>query len=236
MDSGKIRLDTTSPKGKKYTNYVEVLRDDRYLRYRDWVETNRELVHRKTDGKVGYIHLPNMMLDGLAEFYRLYTREFNREGLLVDVRFNGGGNVSQLILEKLLRERIAFTHPGIGQDSPYPSYSVSGPMVALTNENAGSDGDIFSHSFKLLSLGPLVGTRTWGGVIGISPERVLADGTKVTQPRFGMNFKDVGFGVENHGTDPTNVVEISPDDWKRGVDPQMEKGLELMKSMLSLSK
>lgn len=236
LSSSKIRIDAIGENGEKHSAYVEVLPDDRYLRYRDWVETNRKLVHERTNGKIGYVHIPNMMLDGLAEFYKLYTREFNREGLIVDVRFNGGGNVSQLVLEKLLRERIAFTHPGLGQDSPYPSYSIGGPMVALTNENAGSDGDIFSHSFKLLSLGPLVGTRTWGGVIGISPERKLADGTMVTQPRFGLNFKDVGFGVENYGTDPTHVVEISPDDWKKGVDPQMEKALELIKNMLETAK
>lgn len=236
LNSSKIRIDAITGNGEKHSGYVETLSDDRYLRYRDWVEANRKLVHEKTKGKIGYVHIPNMMLDGLAEFYRLYTREFDREGLLVDVRFNGGGNVSQLILEKLLRERIAFTHPGLGQDSPYPSYSIGGPMVALTNENAGSDGDIFSHSFKLLSLGPLVGTRTWGGVIGINPERKLADGTMVTQPRFGLNFKDVGFGVENYGTDPTHVVEISPDDWKHGKDPQMEKSLELVLEMLTVSK
>lgn len=199
------------------------------------LEENRKMVHEKTGGEVGYVHIPNMMLDGLAEFYRLYTREFKKFGLIVDVRFNGGGNVSQLVLEKLMRERIALTHPRRGQDSPYPSYSVEGPMIALTNENAGSDGDIFSHSFKLLSLGPLIGTRTWGGVIGISPERRLADGTQVTQPRFGMKFRDVGFGVENYGTDPTYEVEIKPEDWHSGKDPQMDLALSKIMEMIKLS-
>ncbi len=235
LGSDLIRLDVKTSSGKAYSNYIETIPDDRYLRYRDWVEGNRKLVHEKTDGKVGYVHIPNMMLDGLAEFYRLYTREFKKFGLIVDVRFNGGGNVSQLVLEKLLRERIALTHPRLGQDSPYPSYSIEGPMVAITNENAGSDGDIFSHSFKLLSLGPLVGTRTWGGVIGISPERRLADGTVVTQPRFGLNFKDVGFGVENYGTDPTEEVEIAPDDWYKGKDPQMERALSIIDAMIKLN-
>jgi tricorn protease len=230
-----LRIDAKTKKGKSYSNYVETIPDDRYLRYRDWVENNRRMVHEETDGKVGYVHLPNMMLDGLAEFYRLYTREFKKFGLIVDVRFNGGGNVSQLILEKLLRERIAVTHPRLGQDSPYPSYSVEGPIVALTNENAGSDGDIFSHSFKLLSLGPLIGTRTWGGVIGISPERMLTDRTMVTQPRFGMKFKDVGFGVENYGTDPSFEIEISPEDWYNEKDPQMELGLKKIMEMIKIS-
>lgn len=236
LPSELIRVDAKTSDGKKFSNYVKTIPDDRYLRYRNWVEENRKLVHEKTRGEVGYLHIPNMMLDGLAEFYRLYTREFKRYGLIVDVRFNGGGNVSQLVLEKLMRERIAFTHPRIGQDSPYPSYSVEGPMVALTNENAGSDGDIFSHSFKILSLGPLIGTRTWGGVVGISPERRLADGTQVTQPRFGMNFKDVGFGVENYGTDPTDEVEISPEDWHRGKDPQMELALGKIMEMIKINR
>ena len=235
LPSDIIRIDVKTTDKKMFSNYVKTIPDDRYLRYRNWVEENRKMVHEKTGGKVGYVHIPNMMLDGLAEFYRLYTREFKRFGLIVDVRFNGGGNVSQLVLEKLMRERIALTHPRMGQDSPYPSYSVEGPMIALTNENAGSDGDIFSHSFKLLSLGPLIGTRTWGGVIGISPERRLADGTQVTQPRFGMKFRDVGFGVENYGTDPTYEVEISPEDWNNGKDPQMELALGKIMEMIELS-
>ena len=232
----KVRIDALNSNGKRYSSYLETIPDDRYLRYRDWVEANRKLVHDRTGGKVGYLHIPNMMMDGLAEFYKLYIREFTREGLIVDVRFNGGGNVSQLILEKLLRERLGFTHPRRGQDSPFPSYSIGGPIVALTNENAGSDGDIFSHSFKLLSLGPLIGTRTWGGVIGISPERKLADGTMVTQPRFGLNFEDVGFGVENYGTDPTDMVEITPDDWRKNADPQMETALKRINEMMKNSK
>ncbi len=235
LPSEIIRIDVKTQDKKAFSNYVKTIPDDRYLRYRSWVEENRKMVHEKTGGEVGYVHIPNMMLDGLAEFYRLYTREFKKFGLIVDVRFNGGGNVSQLVLEKLMRERIALTHPRRGQDSPYPSYSVEGPMIALTNENAGSDGDIFSHSFKLLSLGPLIGTRTWGGVIGISPERRLADGTQVTQPRFGMKFRDVGFGVENYGTDPTYEVEIKPEDWHSGKDPQMDLALSKIMEMIKLS-
>jgi tricorn protease len=97
--------------------------------------------------------------------------------------------------------------------------------VAITDENAGSDGDIFSHAFKMMGLGPLIGKRTWGGVIGISPYMTLADGTITTQPEFSFWFKDVGWGVENYGTDPTIDVDYTPQDYQRGFDPQLDRGI-----------
>ena len=99
-------------------------------------------------------------------------------------------------------------------------------MVALTNENAGSDGDIFSHAFKMYGLGPLIGTRTWGGVIGIWPQQSLVDGTITTQPEFSNWFEDVGWEVENYGTDPDIEVVITPQDYVAGRDPQMERGVQ----------
>jgi len=111
---------------------------------------------------------------------------------------------------------------------PYPPESVGGPMVALTNQFAGSDGDIFSHVFKLYKLGPLVGKRTWGGVIGINPYHRLVDGTITTQPEFSFWFVDVGWKVENYGTDPDIDVDIAPHDDRTGNDPQMTKALELI--------
>jgi len=104
--------------------------------------------------------------------------------------------------------------------SPYIGESPHGKLVALTDENAGSDGDIFSHAFKMLNLGPLVGKRTWGGVIGISPYLPLADGTVTTQPEFTFWFKDVGWGVENYGTDPTIEVDYTPQDYTSGAEAQ----------------
>ncbi len=143
----------------------------------------------------------------------------------MDVRFNGGGHVSQLLLEKLARRRIGYDKSRWGGISPYPSESVGGPIVALTNEQAGSDGDIFCHSFKLLKLGPLVGKRTWGGVIGISPRNPLVDGTITTQPEFSFWFEDVGWTVENYGTDPDIEVEMAPQDQAAGRDPQLERAV-----------
>ena len=199
--------------------------DEQPARYRAWVEYNRRIVHEKSDGRVGYIHIPNMMGDGFAEFHRSYLTEYDYPALLVDVRFNGGGHVSGLLLEKLARRRVGYGFPRWGQPSPYPSESPRGPMVALTNEHAGSDGDIFSHSFKLMGLGPLIGKRTWGGVIGISPRYTLVDGTRTTQPEHAFWFKDVGWNVENYGTDPDIEVDIAPQDYVKNNDPQLERAI-----------
>jgi tricorn protease len=204
---------------------VKALRSETPARYRDWVEGNRRKVHEATDGRVGYVHIPDMGPGGYAEFHRGYLAEVGRDALIVDVRFNSGGHVSQLILEKLARRRLGYDVPRWGQPEPYPLDSVLGPMVALTNEQAGSDGDIFCHSFKLMKLGPLIGKRTWGGVIGIWARNRLVDGGVVTQPEFSFWFEDVGWGVENYGTDPDIEVDITPQDHAGGKDTQLERAI-----------
>lgn len=196
------------------------------IRYREWVSKNRRYVHEKTAGKVGYVHIPDMGARGYAEFHRGYLSEIDHPALIVDVRYNGGGHVSQLILEKLSRRRIGYDQPRWGKPIPYPDYSVMGPMVAVTNENAGSDGDIFSHCFKLMRLGKLIGKRTWGGVIGISPSSRFVDGGGTTQPEYSFWFEDVGWGVENYGTDPDIEVEFPPQDYVAGNDPQLDRAIE----------
>jgi tricorn protease len=214
------------------TVLVKTLRSEIEARYREWVETNRRRVHEATAGRVGYVHIPNMGPFGYAEFHRYYLSESEHEGLIVDLRFNGGGNVSQLLLEKLARRRIGYNQPRYGQIRPYPQHSVLGPLVALTNEYAGSDGDIFTHAFKLMKLGPVIGKRTWGGVIGIWPRHSLVDGTITTQPEFSYWFEDVGWAVENYGTDPDIEVDIKPQDYAQGKDPQLERGLQEMMKLL----
>ncbi len=204
---------------------VKALRRETPIRYREWVESNKRLVHQRSEGKLGYIHIPNMSASGYAEFHRHYYSEIEREGLIVDVRYNGGGNVSQLLLEKLARRRVGFDVQRWGEPIPYPQESPAGPLVALTNEQAGSDGDIFSHCFKLMGLGPLLGKRTWGGTIGIWPRHPLVDGTVTTQPEFAFWFTDVGWGVENYGTDPDEVIEHRPQDWTLKKDPQLERAI-----------
>ncbi|MEM7125261.1 MAG: S41 family peptidase [Chloroflexota bacterium] len=211
---------------------VKTLWNETPARYRAWVEDNRKKVHEATNGRIGYVHIPDMMAFGYAEFHRGYLAETDRDGLIIDVRYNGGGHVSQLILEKLARRRIAFDQSRWGGTSPYPADSVAGPLVALTNEMAGSDGDIFCHSFKLMKLGPLIGKRTWGGVIGISPKQELLDGGITTQPEYSYWFEDVGWSVENYGTDPDIEVEFAPQDYAEGRDPQLERAIEEAEKLL----
>ncbi len=211
---------------------VKTLNNEMTPRYRDWVDANRKYVHEKTGGKIGYVHIPDMWVQGFSEFHRYFLQEIDRDGLLVDVRFNGGGSVSQLLLEKLARKRIGFDLTRWFGHEPYPSDSIGGPIIALTNEHAGSDGDIFSHAFKLMKLGKLVGKRTWGGVIGIWPRNWLVDGTITTQPEMSFWFKDVGWGVENYGTDPDIFVDILPQDYAAGKDPQLDVTIkEIMKDL-----
>jgi tricorn protease len=215
-----------SSETEPHTVTVKALGDERSARYRDWVEANRTKVHQATDGRVGYIHVPDMGPDGYAEFHRGYLVEYDHDALIVDVRVNGGGHVSGLLLEKLARKRVGYDFPRWAAPKPYPDESPAGPMVALTNELAGSDGDIFSHTFKLMKLGPLVGKRTWGGVIGIWPRHRLVDGTVTTQPEFSFFFDDVGWRVENYGTDPDIEVDNAPQDYVRGADPQLDRAVQ----------
>ncbi|MBX9877691.1 MAG: PDZ domain-containing protein [Candidatus Obscuribacterales bacterium] len=227
-----VALTIMSSSGAKRQVVVKTLREEHTLRYRNWVETNRRIVHEKSKGKLGYLHIPDMGPPGFAEFHRGYLLEMHRMGLVIDVRYNRGGHVSGLLLEKLARKRVGYSVPRWGRPVSYPYEAPFGPMVCLTNEKAGSDGDIFSHGFKLYKLGPLVGKRTWGGVIGISPNHRLVDGTITTQPEFSFWFKDVGWAVENYGTDPDHDIDISPQDHVAERDPQLEKGIELLTESL----
>jgi tricorn protease len=220
-----VRLVVRRGRRQPRTVTVRALESETPLRYRDWVETNRRRVAEASEGRAGYIHLPDMGANGFAEFHRSWLSQVDHEGLVIDVRFNRGGNVSHLLLEKLLRRRIGYRVTRWTEPYAIPADAPAGPMVALTNEYAGSDGDIFSHAFKMHGLGPLIGTRTWGGVIGIWPQQSLVDGTITTQPEFSNWFEDVGWDVENYGTDPDIRVTISPQDHAAGRDPQLERGI-----------
>jgi tricorn protease len=207
------------------TVLVTTLADEVPARYREWVERNRRWVHEQSAGRVGYLHLPDMMSAGFAEFHRYFIAECDRAALIVDLRYNRGGHVSELLLEKVARKRVGYDLARWSEPTPYPAESPAGPVVALTNEHAGSDGDIFSHCFKLMGIGKLVGTRTWGGVIGIHPRHPLVDGSETTQPEFSFWFSDVGWGVENYGTDPEIEVDNAPQDAVMNKDRQLETAL-----------
>ncbi|MDA1192807.1 MAG: S41 family peptidase [Candidatus Poribacteria bacterium] len=211
---------------------VKTLGSETAARYREWVKRNREYVHQKTNDQVGYIHIPDMGGNGFAEFHRGFLSELDYPSLLVDIRHNRGGHVSPLLLEKLARRRIGYDQPRWTTPMEYPPDSVMGHMVALTDENAGSDGDIVSHCFKLMKLGKLIGTRTWGGVIGISPQSAFVDGGLTTQPEYSFWFVDVGWEVENYGTDPDIEVLYRPQDYVAGIDPQMERGIAEINALI----
>jgi tricorn protease len=227
LAGSEVELTVRDEEGETRTKTVKTLRSEFGARYREWVQANRKRVHDASEGRLGYVHIPDMSAQGFAEFHRGFLPELRREGLVVDVRNNGGGHVSQLILEKLARERIGYDVGRWTQPLPYPEESIDGPIVAVTDENAGSDGDIFSHCFKLMELGPLVGKRTWGGVVGIWPRHRLVDGSVTTQPEFAFWFDDVGFGVENYGTAPDHDVELPPEAVAKGEDPQLDYAIVL---------
>jgi tricorn protease len=206
---------------------VRPLADEGRARYRDWVAANRAYVHEATGGRVGYVHVPDMLPAGYAEFIRGFLAEHDREALIVDVRFNGGGYCSWLVLERLARRRRGHEAGRWNGLLPYPAQSPRGPMVALINEHTGSDGDIFSHVFRELGLGPLVGRRTWGGVIATYPRHVLVDGTVTTQPEFCYAFDGVGRRLENRGVEPDVDVDIAPHDHVLGLDTQLARAVEI---------
>lgn len=197
------------------------------LYYRDWVDKNREYVHKNSKGKLGYIHIPDMSMNGYSEFLRSLLQEHIYEGMVIDVRNNGGGFVSQLILKELCTRSLGFDMSRWLGVEEYPKYSITGPMVCLINEGAGSDGDIFPHVFKALKLGKLIGKRTWGGVIGIDGKYSLIDGTIATQSEYSFCFNDVGYGVENHGVDPDIELDITVEDWMNNLDPQLDCAIEV---------
>jgi tricorn protease len=211
--------------GEVHDVIVTALTEEYTARYREWVDCNCRKVHECSQGRVGYIHIPDMGPEGYAEFHRAYLTEYDYPALLIDVRWNSGGYVSGLLLEKLARRRLGYKFSRWRQPTPYPRESPRGPMVALTNEHACSDGDIFSHNFKLMGLGPLIGMRTWGGVIGYTHRYRLVDGTHITQPENANWFKDVGWNLENYGTDPDIEVDIAPQDYASGRDPQLERAI-----------
>ncbi len=224
-----VELTVRRDGGRPRRIVVTPLRDDRRLRYQDWVNGRRALVRELGRGRLGYLHIPDMMGEGWAHFHRDLRTEMRHDGLIVDARGNRGGHVSQLIVEKLARRVIAWDMPRGMLPETYPMDAPRGPLVALADEFAGSDGDIVTAAIRTLGLGPVVGTRTWGGVIGIEgmPGHLLVDGTRMTVPRFAYWFSEYGWDVENYGVDPDIEVFISPDDWAAGRDPQLETGVRI---------
>ncbi len=207
------------------------------LRYYDWVESRRKIVSDATGGRIAYMHVPDTAISGLMAFDKYFTGQIGKEGLIVDERYNGGGFIPDFFTEKLQRRLLASVSPRDSKDQPVPSAAIFGPKVMIVNELAGSGGDAFPWFFQEEKLGPVVGTRTWGGLVGISRNIPLMDGGSVTAPEVAFWATDKGghWIVENHGVDPDFVVEQRPDLEVAGHDPQLEKAIELAKQALDKS-
>jgi len=209
---------------------VQTLPSERRLRYVDWVRENREYVAEKTDGAAGYIHIPDMWKDGLIEFNTWFYPQLDKEAMVVDVRWNGGGAVSQMILERFRRPVVSFDRSRGGGVTTYPYRTLNGPFVVLLNEFAGSDGDIFPMAVQLEGLAPIIGTRSWGGVVGIRGDKSLVDGGLLTQPEFAWWDPQHGWELENTGVVPDIEVQNLPQDLAKGVDAQLDRAVkELIK-------
>ncbi|MGW3269329.1 S41 family peptidase [Streptomyces sp. NPDC001056] len=220
---------TVSPAAGGDPRHVVVvpLADEEPLRYHAWVADRRAHVHERSGGRLGYLHVPDMQAPGWAQIHRDLRVEVAREGLIVDVRENRGGHTSQLVVEKLARRIIGWDLPRGRRPFSYPQHAPRGPVVAVANEFSGSDGDIVNAAVKTLGIGPVVGTRTWGGVIGIDSRYRLVDGTLVTQPKYAMWLDGPGWTMENHGVDPDVEVVQTPQDWAAGRDAQLDEAIRL---------
>jgi tricorn protease len=203
------------------------------LRYLAWLRGNRERVAKLSGGRVGYLHIPDMGADGLREFIKAFYPQVRKEGLVIDVRGNGGGFVSEIIIERLRRELLS---TGVGRNArfvaTYPGTMFWGSLVCLENETTASDGDVFAAMFREAKLGPVLGKRSWGGVVGISGHGPLLDGGNVFVPEGGTASVDGKWIIEGHGVDPDIEVENDPKSVLLGRDPQLERSVEeVMKRM-----
>ncbi|MDT9685707.1 S41 family peptidase [Streptomyces sp. TRM76323] len=211
---------------------VVPLVDERPLRYQDWVAKRREVVRELSDGRCGYLHIPDMGGSGWAQFNRDLRLEVSRPALIVDVRGNAGGHISELVVEKLTRRILGWDLTRNAQPVSYASNSPRGPVVALADEATSSDGDMITAVFKLQGLGPVVGQRTWGGVVGMTGRHRLGDGTVITVPMNAAWFEAYGWDVENHGVEPDIEIERTPLDWAEGRHRQLADAVDLALGLL----
>ncbi|MFJ6086189.1 S41 family peptidase [Streptomyces sp. NPDC092369] len=211
---------------------VVPLLDERPLRYQDWVAKRRAVVRELSGGRCGYLHIPDMGGSGWAQFNRDLRMEVSRPALLVDVRGNAGGHISELVVEKLTRVILGWDVTRNAQPVSYASNAPRGPVVALADEATSSDGDMITAAFKLLKLGPVVGQRTWGGVVGMTGRHRLGDGTIITVPMNAAWFDAYGWGVENHGVTPDLEVLRTPLDWAEGRHVQLDDAIRLAVDLL----
>jgi tricorn protease len=227
------RVSATADGKAARTIRYQPLGSENSLLYLAWVTENRALVDRVSQGRLGYIHVPDMGEAGMREFVKWWYPQVRKEGLVVDVRDNGGGNISELLIERLGRALHGTTFARNHETAEtYPRVVQPGPKVALINEDTSSDGDIFAYAFRQWKIGTLIGKRTWGGAVGITDHGPLLDGGTVFVPEFGTADENGRWIIEGHGVDPDIVVEQDPVEVLKGHDPQLERGIqELMKRL-----
>ena len=213
---------------------VKPIADEYPLVHYEWVLKNIEYVDKASGGKIGYIYIPDMSAEGLNEFVRYYYPQLDKEALIIDDRANGGGNVSPMIIERLLREPYRMTmYRNSTRTGTIPEGTFHGPKVCLINKFSASDGDLFPWSFKAVGLGELIGTRTWGGIVGISGSLPYMDGTDIRVPFFtNYDVKTGEWIIENHGVDPDIYVENDPIKENAGIDEQLDKAIEVLMGKL----
>jgi tricorn protease len=203
------------------------------LRNIDWIEGNRHKVDQLSGGKLAYVYLPDTGAGGFTNFNRYYMAQTQKSGAVIDERFNAGGQVADYIIEAMKRQLISWWSPRYGAIERTPSASILGPKVMIANEYSGSGGDALPWMFKQAKLGPLVGKRTWGGLVGIGGTPSLMDGGAVTSPGFAFFNPEGQWDVENHGVQPDYEVEMDPKAVAEGHDPQLEKAVALALQELS---
>ena len=226
-------LNTTPTAQGSRTVTIRPITSESDLVYLDWVLDNRRRVEQLSAGRLGYLHIPDMGAAGIREFIKWYYPQLRKEGLVVDVRANGGGNVSRMLIERLRRKVLGINYNSYSEDgSTYPDGAFAGPMIALLNENSASDGDIFPYMFREAGLGQLVGKRSWGGVVGINNRGTLIDGGIVNVPQSALANPKGEYIIEGYGVDPDIEVENDPKSVIAGRDPQLERAVaELMKKI-----
>lgn len=212
---------------------VRTIADEANLRYIEWVEANRRKVAELSGGRIGYLHVPDTSTAGMIEFVKGYYSQSDKEALVVDERFNGGGMIPTFFTEKLARRYETALRQRNGGDIGFPTQSIDGPKAMLINEYAGSGGDLLPWLFKFNKLGPLIGTRTWGGLVGIAGSAPLVDGGFLTSPEFGLyDLVEGKWIAENTGVDPDVNIDNRPDQVAAGKDVQLEKAVELLMNEL----
>lgn len=231
-----VELTFTPAEGEGRARRVAVvpLIDERPLRYQDWVAKRRAVVRELSGGHCGYLHIPDMGGSGWAQFNRDLRLEVSRPALIVDVRGNAGGHISELVVEKLTRTILGWDLTRNAQPVSYASSAPRGPVVALADEATSSDGDMITAAFKLLKLGPVVGQRTWGGVVGMTGRHELGDGTVITVPMNAAWFDAYGWSVENRGVTPDLEILRTPLDWAEGRHAQLDDAIKLALDLLAI--